>query len=69
MATAYEVILKPDPNIKAQPTNNLTSLTDIVSNWVDGNVLQGNEDWWVQLSVECVVKQSWWGRIEIANYI
>lgn len=67
VATAYEVILKPDPNIKAQPTEPLNVLSDIVSNWVDGNVLQGNEDWWVQLSVECVVKQSWWKRIEIAN--
>ena len=67
VATEYEVILKPDPNIKAQPTNGLTSLTDIVSNWVDGNVLQGNEDWWVQLSVECVVKNEWFSRVEIAN--
>lgn len=67
VATAYEVILKPDPNIKAQPTEYLNALSDIVSNWVDGNVLQGNEDWWVQLSVECIVQQSWWNRIEIAN--
>ena len=67
VATADEVILKPDPNIKAQPTNALNSLTDIVSNWVDGNVLQGNEDWWVQLSVECVVKSWYWERVEIAN--
>ena len=67
VATAYEVILKPDPNIKAQPTNPLTSLSDIVSNWVDGNVLQGNENWWVQLSVECIVKSEWHVRVEIAN--
>lgn len=67
VATADEVILKPDPNIKAQPTEPLNSLSDIVSNWVDGNVLQGNEDWWVQLSVECVVKSWWWKRVEIAN--
>ena len=67
VATAYEVILKPDPNIKAQPTEPLNVLSDIVSNWVDGNVLQGNEDWWVQLSVECVVKNWWWSRIDIAN--
>ena len=67
VATAYEVILKPDPNIKAQPTEPLNVLSDIVSNWVDGNVLQGNEDWWVQLSVECIAKQWYWGRIEIAN--
>ena len=67
VATAYEVILKPDPNIKAQPTEPLNVLSDIVSNWVDGNVLQGNEDWWVQLSVECVVKANWFSRVEIAN--
>ena len=67
VATAYEVILKPDPNIKAQPTNSLNALTDIVSNWVDGNVLQGNEDWWVQLSVECVVTSAWGARVDIAN--
>ena len=67
VATAHEVILKPDPNIKAQPTEPLNTLSDIVSNWVDGNVLQGNEDWWVQLSVECVVKNWWWSRIDIAN--
>jgi hypothetical protein len=67
VATAYEVILKPDPNIKAQPTEPLNALSDIVSNWVDGNVLQGNEDWWVQLSVECVVKSNWFARVEIAN--
>ena len=67
VATAYEVILKPDPNIKAQPTEPLNVLSDIVSNWVDGNVLQGNEDWLVQLSVECIVKNWWWNRIDIAN--
>ena len=67
VATAYEVILKPDPNIKAQPTNRLNALSDIVSNWVDGNVLQGNEDWWVQLSVECIVTSRFTERVDIAN--
>ncbi|WP_434575552.1 hypothetical protein [Riemerella anatipestifer] len=67
IATADEVILKPDSNIKAQPTTALRSLSDIVSNWVDGNVLQGNEDWWVQLGVECVVTSSGGIRVDIAN--